>query len=69
MHFFFFFGGGGGGGWCGKDMNTRAAIFLSSPLAGKRDIVVIICVRCMCGGGRVVRWCWVNFQCRGVLQF
>ena len=21
------------------------------------------------GGGRVVRWFWVNFQCRGVLQF
>ena len=21
------------------------------------------------GGGRMVRWCWVNFQCRGVLQF
>ena len=21
------------------------------------------------GGGRVMRWCWVNFQCRGVLQF
>ena len=21
------------------------------------------------GGGRVVRWCWVNVQCRGVLQF
>ena len=21
------------------------------------------------GGGRVVRWCWENFQCRGVLQF
>ena len=20
-------------------------------------------------GDRVVRWCWVNFQCRGVLQF
>ena len=20
-----------------------------------------------CGGGRVVRWSWVNFQCRGVL--
>ena len=20
-------------------------------------------------GGRVVRWCWVNFSCRGVLQF
>ena len=26
------------------------------------DIVIM-------GGGRVVRWCWVNFQCRGVLQF
>ena len=21
------------------------------------------------GGGRVVRWCWANFQCWGVLQF
>ena len=21
------------------------------------------------GDGRVVQWCWVNFQCRGVLQF
>ena len=20
-------------------------------------------------GGRVMRWCWVDFQCRGVLQF
>ena len=20
------------------------------------------------GGGRVVRWCWVSFQCRGVLR-
>ena len=19
------------------------------------------------GGGRVTRWCWVNFQCRGIL--
>ena len=24
---------------------------------------------CIKGGGRVVRWCWVPFQCRGVLQF
>ena len=23
----------------------------------------------MGGGGRVVRWCWVNSQCRAVLQF
>ena len=27
------------------------------------------CPRKFLGGGRVVRWCWVNFQCRGVLQF
>ena len=28
-----------------------------------------MCVRLLSlpGGGRVVRWCWVNFQCRGVL--
>ena len=25
------------------------------------------CVRSTVGGGRVVRWSWVNFQCRGVL--
>ena len=25
------------------------------------------CTPCLLGGGRVVRWCWVNFQCRGVL--
>ena len=23
----------------------------------------------LAGGGRVVRWSWVNFQCRGVLPF
>ena len=27
------------------------------------------CLSSFSGGGRVVRWCWVNFQCRGVLQF
>ena len=28
----------------------------------------IVCDRCeFLGGGRVVRRCWVNFQCRGVL--
>ena len=25
-------------------------------------------IYCDIRGGRVVRWCWVNFQCRGVLQ-
>ena len=27
----------------------------------------IMDIPCDTGGGRVVRWCWVNFQCRGVL--
>ena len=30
-----------------------------------RNNAPLICT----GGGRVVRWCWVNFQCRGVLHF
>ena len=36
------------------------------------DIFIHIYPSLLCrgfGGGRVVRWCWVNFQCRGVLQF
>ena len=28
-----------------------------------------VCFTSEPGGGRVVRWCWVNFQCLGVLQF
>ena len=27
------------------------------------------CLKGPLGGGRVERWCWVNFQCRGVLHF
>ena len=34
-------------------------------LYGKRKKQV---TRPCCWGGRVVRWCWVNFQCWGVLQ-
>ena len=41
-------------------------------------LVLLLCLLCLfvfyhCGhlpgGGRVARWCWVNFQCRGVAQF
>ena len=28
---------------------------------------IYLCEKETEGGGRVVRWCWVNFQCRGVL--
>ena len=35
---------------------------------GCLDIFSLIYHFSFLGGGRVVRWCWVNFQCRGVLQ-
>ena len=31
------------------------------------DIIHTHCTSHECWGGRVMRWCWVNFQCRGVL--
>ena len=31
------------------------------------DFFSSICFSTFCGGGRVVRWSWINFQCRGVL--
>ena len=31
-----------------------------------QQIFVVIIYSENTGGGRVVRWCWVNFQCRGV---
>ena len=35
------------------------------------DLIKFLALFChsILGGGRVVRWCWVNFQYRGVLQF
>ena len=30
-------------------------------------ISIIMLLQSIQRGGRVVRWCWVNFQCRGVL--
>ena len=44
---------GAGGGLFGQ-INTYLSLLCSSSLSW---------------GGRVVRWYWVNFQCRGVLQF
>ena len=41
-------------------------IKLKNEVIGFRDIGSVH--RCL-EGGRVVRWFWVNFQCRGVLQF
>ena len=36
----------------------------------KRTTLITSCLLPLrTGGGRVVRRCWVNFQCRGVLQF
>ena len=36
---------------------------------GLKDHIGTVVFQLEHGGGRVVRWCWVNFQCRGVLQF
>ena len=40
----------------------------------QRNKLLFVISRChfvesssLTGGGRVARWCWVNFQCRGVL--
>ena len=44
----------GAGGFCLDIFFSRLSFLFLSPSLG---------------GGRVVRWCWVNFQCRGVLQF
>ena len=40
-------------------------------VGGCLDIFTLICPFFPLSpvGGRVVRWCRVNFQCRGVLQF
>ena len=48
--------GAGGAVWTFLLSSIFSLLFL--PLYGRRlDI----------GGGRVVRWCWANFQCRDVL--
>ena len=44
------------------------------PVPGRPKIWVIvgqgpIALAVDAGGVGVVRWCWINFQCRGVLQF
>ena len=50
---------GAGGG--GLDIFTLSLGWSGGPMVlGKLPVL---------GGGRVVRWCWLNFQCRGVLQF
>ena len=42
-----------------SDVRRITVLAVEATLQTLREIV----------GGRVVRWCWVNFQCRGVLQF
>ena len=52
--------------------------FIISAICGYSEVTVNFsqrnpnfsqCYPNVTGGGRVVRWSWVNFQCRGVLQF
>ena len=44
----------GAGGGCLDIFFSRLSFLFFLPLSGE---------------GRMVRWSWVNFQCRGVLQF
>ena len=55
---------------------NRDKIHRSQSFSNINSLEKIVCARPTAypvspidGGGRVVRWCWVNFQCRGVLQF
>ena len=40
-----------------------AALEISYQFCLCRQMVILA----LLGGGRVVQWCWVNFQCRGLL--
>ena len=45
-----------------SNLPTNKFLFsVSTPIGTVNFLLRIV------GGGRVVRWCWVNFQCRGVL--
>ena len=44
-------------------LNIKKKIFLNYPKSATIGFVP----RDLSGGGRVVRWFWVNFQCRGIL--
>ena len=58
--FFFFFLGGGGGGYYANSEDTVQKPQNAASELGRHCLLT--------GGGRVVRRCWLNFQCRGVLQ-
>ena len=46
---------------------NKLSIFLSYKYTRQTNLVYDIYNEI--GDGREVRWCWVNFQCRGVLLF
>ena len=47
----------------------QSVIFTPKLLSTSSDSIPSVCFPVTLGGGRVVRCCWVNFQCWGVLQF
>ena len=40
---------------------------LSETSGIEKPSIILLLIPNTWGGGRVVQWCWVNFQCRGVL--
>ena len=61
------------GRWADDKVVCNGTPFTSRTVETEKNDVVffrssMIRIYTMCkGGGRVVRWCWVNFHCRGVL--
>ena len=58
--------------------HSRARAYLACSRCGLRIVwTFFLCLSLLssfslslgAGGGQVVRWCWVNFQWRGILQF
>ena len=54
---------------CGKCGSTCYPYCMCQPLMDICSVCVATDEQLNFVGGRVVRWPWVNFQCRGVLQF
>ena len=56
-------------GWLFRVKRPFETVFQSISRASGAMVLSKLPVPGRLGGGRVVRWFWVNFQCRGVLQF
>ena len=42
-------------------------VYYAAKMNKRSSVIKFLPCTVVKGGGRVERWCWVNFQCRGVL--